>query len=189
LEENCQDLVGEERRLYYVAYTRAKKYLFAYRYPREMHVEAGQTYMPSEQLLSHIGHSFDQGLDKFNISYTARNFDVNDLLLNKVRRNDNVRLARNSFGDGWNVEIVTDFGIIRTLGTLSKRECYELNTKVSKEVFQIPRLFVSDIYVWRYEDTLRSDRINGTSFAQSWSQEAIKQGFILIADIAGFTGK
>ena len=188
LEENWLDLVGEERRLYYVAYTRAKKYLFAYRYPREMHVEAGQTYMPSEQLLGHIGHSFNQGLDKFNIGYTAKNYTVNDLLLTQIRRNDEVKLSRNNFGDGWNVEYVTSGGIIKTIGVLSKKECYELNKKVSQDVTCIPGLFVSDIYVWRYEDTLRSDRINGTSFAQSWSPEAMKQGFILIADIAGFTG-
>jgi ATP-dependent DNA helicase RecQ len=188
LEENWQDLLKEERRLYYVAYTRAKKYLFAYRYPREMHVEAGQRYMPSEQLLSHIGHSFDQGFDKFNISYTARNYAVNDLLLTQIRRNDEVRLSRNSFGDGWNVEFVTSGGIIRTIGVLSKKECDELNKKVDRDVAGIRGLFVSDIYVWRYEDTLRSDRNKGTSFAQSWSQEAIKQGYILIADIAGFTG-
>ena len=40
LEEHWQDLIGEERRLYYVAYTRAKKRLYAYRYPRELNVEA-----------------------------------------------------------------------------------------------------------------------------------------------------
>ena len=188
LEENWMDLIGEERRLYYVAYTRARKYLFAYRYPREMKVEAGQPYMPSEQLLSHLGHSFSQGLDKFNISYSAENFQVNTLLASRVRRNDEISLRRNSFGDGWDV-VYKDGGTPKTVGKLSLNECRALNSKCDNSVMRIGGLFVSDVYVWRYEDTRRSDLNRGTTFAQKWSPEARKQGFILIVDIAGFAGE
>lgn len=188
LEANWQDLVGEEQRLYYVAYTRAKKNLFAYRYPREAKVELGQVYMPSEDLQRKLGHSFDQGFDKFNISYTAQRFNLHDVIYSQIRKDDRIILERNSFGDGWNVRFCDTSGRLYTVGTLSKRENYFMN-KACDGVNYVDGLFVSDVYVWRYEDTLRSDETKGTTFASKWTQEAIQNGYILIVDIAGYTGR
>ena len=46
--------------------------------------------------------------------------------------------------------------------------------------------FVSNIFVWTYEDTLASDEANNTDFASKWSEKAKKQGYINIVQIAGF---
>lgn len=187
LEEHWQDLIGEERRLYYVAYTRAKKRLYAYRYPRELKVEASACYWPSVQLQQKLGHSFDQGLDKFNMSFTVSNFAVNEMIRSRISKNDNVYLQRNRFGDGWNVMYVDKTnGQIRQIGALSKGENWYVN-RACQGVSRIDGLFVSDVYVWRYEDTLRTDKAKNTTYASQWTQEAIQYGSVLIVDIAGYT--
>ena len=188
LEEHWQDLIGEERRLYYVAYTRAKKRLYAYRYPRELKVEAGACYMPSPQLQRRLGHSFDQGLDKFNISFTVSNFGVNEMIRSKISKNDNVFLQRNRYGNGWNVMYVEKTtGRIWQIGSLSKGENWYVN-RACQGVSRVDGLFVSDVYTWRYEDTLRADATKNTTYASQWTQEAIQYGSVLIVDIAGYTG-
>lgn len=187
LEEHWQDLIGEERRLYYVAYTRAKKRLYAYRYPRELKVEASACYWPSVQLQQKLGHSFDQGLDKFNMSFTVSNFAVNEMIRSRISKNDNVYLQRNRFGDGWNVMYVDKTnGQIRQIGALSKGENWYVK-RACQGVSRIDGLFVSDVYVWRYEDTLRTDKAKNTTYASQWTQEAIQYGSVLIVDIAGYT--
>ena len=187
LEDNWEDLIGEERRLYYVAYTRAKKYLYAYRYPREEKVEQKQVYMPSDELQRKLGHSFDQGLDKFNISYTAENFNLHGVICSQIRKDDKVFLERNSYGDGWNVRYCGQGGRLYTVGVLSKSESYHVN-KACVGRNRVDGLFVSDVYVWRYEDTLRAAGAKAAAFAAKWSPEAVKNGYILIVDIAGYTG-
>lgn len=188
LEEHWQDLIGEERRLYYVAYTRAKKRLYAYRYPRELKVEASACYWPSVQLQQKLGHSFDQGLDKFNISFTVTNYAVNEMIRSRISKNDNVYLQRNRFGDGWNVMYVDKTsGRIWQIGALSRGENWFVN-RACQGVSRVDGLFVSDVYTWRYEDTLRTDTAKNTMYASQWTPEAIQNGFILIVDIAGYTG-
>ena len=46
--------------------------------------------------------------------------------------------------------------------------------------------FVSNVFVWTYEDTIAYDLANNTDFASKWSEEAKKQGYINIVQIAGF---
>lgn len=52
--------------------------------------------------------------------------------------------------------------------------------------------FVSDVFYWTYADSLAADRraqlSNGynPNFASQWCEEAKKQGYIFIVDIAGY---
>ena len=47
-------------------------------------------------------------------------------------------------------------------------------------------LFVNDVFVWTYEDTVRSDEKSNTQFAGMWCDEAKKRGFIYVVDFAGY---
>jgi hypothetical protein len=47
-------------------------------------------------------------------------------------------------------------------------------------------MFVSDILVWTYEDSMRYDREHGTDFSQKqWCPMAKKQGYVYVVDFAG----
>ena len=91
-------------------------------------------------------------------------------------------------GDGWNVMYVEkNTGRIWQIGALSKGENWYVN-RACQGVSRVDGLFVSDVYTWRYEDTLRADATKNTTYASQWTQEAIQYGSVLIVDIAGYTG-
>ena len=47
-------------------------------------------------------------------------------------------------------------------------------------------LFVSDISIWTFDDTLKSDKAKGKTFADDWCKSARKRGYIYVVQIAGF---
>ena len=49
--------------------------------------------------------------------------------------------------------------------------------------------FVSNVFVWTYEDTLNSDKANNTDFAKFWCDAAKQNGYIYVVQIAGFGTK
>lgn len=182
VEDHYDELIEEERRLYYVAYTRAKKYLYVYKSERERRVEASEGYMPTQQLQNALGHSFQQGLDKFNLGYPASTgFRASSYIESQVEKNDEITLERQRYG--WFLTIGR-----HTVGKLSNNESRILDRHCDGEDF-IDGIFVSDVFVWRYEDTLRIDRQRGTDFAKSWSESAKERGYIYVVDIAGYTGE
>ena len=45
---------------------------------------------------------------------------------------------------------------------------------------------VNEIVQFSYEETMKSDEKNGTTYARDWCQEARDQGYIYLVDFAGF---
>ena len=45
--------------------------------------------------------------------------------------------------------------------------------------------FVSDISVWRLEDSEKADKKSGTDFTRNWQSKARGKGYVLIVQIAG----
>ena len=73
--------------------------------------------------------------------------------------------------------------------------CLAVGSKIIKEVGvdyhgkPLPALsgvFVSDILVWTYEDTIRYDKEHGKNFSKNWCPEAKEQGFVYVVDFAGY---
>jgi len=71
------------------------------------------------------------------------------------------------------------------IGRLSSKSNIRIRA-IEDEKDHLKDYFVSNIFVWTYEDTLASDEANNTDFASKWSEEAKKQGYINIVQIAGF---
>ena len=47
-------------------------------------------------------------------------------------------------------------------------------------------IFVSEVYVWTLEDTLKHDADNNTDFIKYWGESAKKKGYVYIVDFAGY---
>ena len=171
------DMLSEERRLYFVAYSRAKRFLFAYKSQRELALDKGLTWSPSQNLLNKIGVNFTQGLDKLYINYTAINFSLNNFIETFLKKDAPVTLTRS--GNNWFLKYNSQI-----IGKLRRSECNLLNKRTGANFLE--GLFINDIFVWRYEDTLRSDAVKGTSYATGWPEQAISVGFIYIVDFAGY---
>lgn len=77
------------------------------------------------------------------------------------------------------------------VGQLSKSSSI-VRQMQADEIEELTGFFVSDIFYWTYQDTLDADQratqktgIN-PNYASKWCDEARKQGFIFIVDIAGY---
>ena len=56
-------------------------------------------------------------------------------------------------------------------------------------ILQLSGFFVSDVFVWTYQETEDSDKNNGKEFAKKWCTNARKQGYVTVVQIAGFGNK
>ncbi len=159
--------------------------MYAYRHPRENYLAQGRRYRPRDELLNRLGICFSQGINKIDINYSARVYNVNMVLANYLKRNDPIFLRRNSNGHGWDVCVKGQNGQFFQVGELAWRERNRLN-QIANEKTILEGLFVNDIFIWRYKDSLRSDAYNGTTYTMEWSDQARADGFILVVDFAGY---
>jgi ATP-dependent DNA helicase RecQ len=180
---NVDDLadMNEERRLMFVAYTRAKKRLIIYKAERERALSHSSIYLaPDYPALRYTEPK--PGMDKYYLSYTAQNRifeNVDSYVLNQIKKDDPVQVTRDQYGNYYIVHNGHYIGRLSSRSTIRYRA--EEDGKTSLNDF-----FVSNVFVWTYEDTLASDKANNTDFAARWSPEAKQQGYINIVQIAGF---
>ena len=187
--------IEEERRLLFVAYTRAKKLLRVYKLNREFAVErvARVTNQDREP-----GYRDEEGLGKLFISYLAQqeHYHNNDYVKDNVARNDPIRLESNGR------KYIITHGDTKYIGRLATPKKWIIDGREVKKGSDIQReiecryivnqwpnlegLFVNDVFVWTYGDTLASDRKNGKSFADMWCAGAKERGFIYVVDFAGY---
>lgn len=161
-EEAIMADIQEEKRLLYVACTRAKKYLHVYEGEREKSIlENEKKSLRSISSESNPIFSIkDQRQGIYNLSFAAKecNFKENDYIRENVKKGDEVVINK----DGY-IKHKEDI-----IGELSK------NCKRGGDV--IEGFFVSDISVWRCEE-------NDPKYI--WSEEAKKQGYVYVVQIAG----
>lgn len=180
---NVDDLadMNEERRLMFVAYTRAKKRLIIYKAERERALSQSSIYLaPDYPALRYTEPK--PGLDKYYLSYTAQSRifeNVNSYVLNQIKKDDPVHIVRDQYGNYFIVHNGHYIGRLSSRSTIRYRAEEDGKTLLND-------FFVSNVFVWTYEDTLASDRANNTDFAARWSPEAKQQGYINIVQIAGF---
>lgn len=180
---NVDDLadMNEERRLMFVAYTRAKKRLIIYKAERERALSHSSICLaPDYPALRYTEPK--PGMDKYYLSYTAQSRifeNVDSYVLNQIKKDDPVQVIRDQYGNYYIVHNGHYIGRLSSRSTIRYRA--EEDGKTSLNDF-----FVSNVFVWTYEDTLASDKANNTDFAARWSPEAKQQGYINIVQIAGF---
>ena len=192
IETNAIELLSEEKRLYYVAYTRAKNYLCAYRHKREKAVEEGQTYHPEEELRKKLGVPIKEDIKNVFINYSAEHDNVNNYLETTVRKNDEIILEKS--GNVWYVKHINPMtGRLYTIGQISSSICGSLN-ELAKT--RLSGLFINDVLAWTYDETLRAEQrqqaqyhyqpTSQRRFSENWTEDAIKRGYIYLPSFAGY---
>lgn len=184
--------IEEEQRLLYVAYTRAKKFLFVYKGERERAVENMQRFASLEDQWGIRERQV--GLDNYNIGYNAGcNFRNNNSIVYGVRKNDPVSIRRDSGRTHDGVQFST-FNIVHNstvVGQLSSKSTIA-KQMVAGNIDVLNGFFVSEVFYWTYEDTRAADKRilqqtgRNPNFAAKWCEEAKKQGYIFIVNIAGY---
>lgn len=206
LSPHDKEQIEEEKRLLYVAYTRAKKYLFVYKGNRERAVENMRRFTSLEGQWGIRERNV--GLDNYNIGFNtgkwfnSPNIDGNKAIASNVRKNDPVVIRRYRNTDKNGQQFYT-YNIIHKgsiVGQLSRRSSIanRMGTE-NKEI--LTGFFVSDVFYWSYQDTLDADERKDKEFqknpakfnykkpepfAPKWCENARKQGYVFIVDIAGY---
>ena len=170
----------EEKRLMFVAYTRAKKRLYIFKGDRERALSNHSIHIaPDYEALRYTEPK--AGMDKYYLSYTAQKglFSRNDYILNNVKKDDPIEVR---VGGQWGNYYIIHKGT--DIGRLSSKSTIMIRAK-KDDVNNLKNFFVSNVFVWTYEDTLKA----GKAFADQWSEKAKNNGFIYVVQIAGFGTK
>jgi ATP-dependent DNA helicase RecQ len=175
------DYIEEERRLYYVAYTRAKKQLLVIQNEREKALKNGEPYsFEKEKIKDKFGLKIKEGIDKFTMYWSASNFGLNSF--EYIR--DNVKIGDSIFLDKKPEGAHTFWYVIH-----NKQKIAQLSKSMVNQLIDIEKLsgfVVSSVYVNTYDETKLSDEKNGTSFSNNWTQKSKERGYIYLIDFSGF---
>lgn len=187
-EEQYRELVEEERRLMYVAYTRAKYRLVDYFGEREkamMKRNAGDAVFRFDSTTLGIsipnkinGHETD-GLKKFFIGWgaTADGNNVFNYIENELKVGSPLNLQRINnwflYSNGTRIACLSN--------RVSNYLTLILNENTSLNGFR-----VSNIYKWTLEDTQKFDLKHSTNFETSWTDTAKKRGYIYLIEFSGY---
>jgi len=169
------ELIEEERRLAYVAYTRAKFRLQIYLFHRELALRNSEPFEISKKEGQKLGVPAISDLKKLNIGWAAEfnSFNIlriNEYLKKEIKAGTSVKVS--------GMQIYNESG--KVIGKLSSKWLGTKNT------FDYKGYIVNEIVVWTYDDSVKSDEKNNTTFANNWCQEAREKGYVYLVDFAGF---
>jgi hypothetical protein len=179
-EEQYREFVEEERRLMYVAYTRAKYRLVAFYGERERAMMQGTNHSFPEEQINALGISVPSGLDKYFIGWGAT--DSGNSVFNMIEQTL-------KFGSIISLRKATNNWFLNLngsrIGCLSKKVSNYLSTKTNGHT-AIDGFRVSNIYKWTLEDTRNFDLKNSTNFETSWTDIAKQRGYIYLIEFSGY---
>ena len=186
-QAELDEQLGEEKRLAFVAYTRARYRLLIFKHSREIALENNSMYKMPENTNNSLGIPVQPEIKKLKIGWAAKSYNfnggVNNYIKNSINSGDFVFVKkRDVLYNG------TTFSVCELLKENTTRAIGELagNSNIIQDYNIVSGFVVNEVVVWSFEDTLKFDSENGTSYAKDWSPEARKQGYIYLVDFAGF---
>lgn len=177
----------EEKRLQFVAFTRARYRLLVFRYHREWALIANRQYLLPETDTTRLGKPMPPGIQKLKIGWAATAFNfsqgINEYINEHVKSGDSVSIRRvDRYANG------NTFSIYQLCLDSTNRVIGELSSKAGLvgDLITLNGYVVSEVVVWTYEDTCKYDQENQASYADKWSEAAKAQGYIYLVDFVGY---
>jgi RecQ family ATP-dependent DNA helicase len=186
-QEELEEQLDEEKRLAFVAYTRARYRLLIFKHFREIALANNNRYVISENANVGLGIPVQPEIKKLKIGWAAKAFNfnggVNSYINTSVKSGDFVFVRRRVVPYNG-----TKFIVHELLKENTTRPIAELagNANIVRDHQTVSGFVVNEVVVWSYEDTCKFDSENDTNFARDWCQEARNQGYIYLVDFAGF---
>ena len=168
--------IEEEKRLMFVACTRAKKRLFVFTGPREQALLENQAYI-NPALQEEICFEREPNLDKYNLGYATNSYNYSNSFFEELKTLPS------------HTPIIIKKGYIYTnenlcIGQLAQKSGIKKFME-RKNINELKGFFLSDMVAWRFEDTVNSDERNNTNYSSKWCEEAKKKGYIYVPIISG----
>jgi len=193
--EELEEQLDEEKRLAFVAYTRARYRLIVFNGIREKAINSNLEYKLDADKAKKIGYPVKPELSKLFISWSATNdvfnSNINDFIKTSVKSGDEILLTGKSI-------------------FCNKKKIAHLSNAAFEKIPPVDTLkgfVVNEVVVWSYEDTIAYDKKKPenfdnwpkdrkvgkpdsdgfySDFHKSWCKEARNQGYIYLVDFAGF---
>ncbi len=186
--------LAEEKRLTFVAYTRAKYRLLIFKGERESAMANGVRFELSAERKDLLGFTVKPELAKLFISWAATNDrfspDLLSYLKTQIKSGDPISLQGKVV-----IHDNTTIGMLSTAGFDRTPNCAQLKGFI-----------VNEVVVWTYNETIENDRKEPadnktkpiwkrkqpdaegfyTRYHELWCDEARAQGYIYLVDFAGF---
>ncbi len=176
--DNLTDLVQEERRLFYVAYTRARYRLMVLQHEREAAVAAEQVFEPNEAAQKR-GYAIREGDGKMQLYWWAQAepfFDeLHTRIFAEIKVGDPITLIKDKF-DRWMLSWNNRF-----VGRLGFDAAAKLPDRTRLE-----GLLVSNIKRFTLAESLTYDAKYNKTYTDKWGPTARERGYIYTVDFAGY---
>ena len=186
-QEELKEQLDEEKRLAFVAYTRARYRLLIFKHFREIALAHNNRYVIPENANVGLGIPVQPEIKKLKIGWAAKAFNfnggVNSYINTSVKSGDFVFVRRRVVpynGTQFIVHELLKENTTRPIGELAG------NANIVRDHQTVSGFVVNEVVVWTFDDTLKFDAENGTNYARDWCQEARNQGYIYLVDFAGF---
>jgi RecQ family ATP-dependent DNA helicase len=186
-QAELDEQLDEEKRLAFVAYTRARYRLLIFKHFREIALANNNRYVIPENANVGLGIPVQPEIKKLKIGWAAKAFNfnggVNSYINTSVKSGDFVFVRRRVVpynGTQFIVHELLKENTTRPIGELAG------NANIVRDHQTVSGFVVNEVVVWSYEDTCKFDSENDTNFARDWCQEARNQGYIYLVDFAGF---
>lgn len=179
-ENDLAEYLEEERRLYYVAYTRSKHKLLVIKDKREISLDSGTQYEFSDEIIAKLGKKLPEGIDKLNISWGACDYGSSsfEFIENKAKIGDEVKIRKqNKGGFEFGNVYVGEFQV----GQMTKKAVDKLG-----DCSTLSGLNISSIERYTYDETIEYDIKHKTSYAIKWNELSKKRGYIYLIDFSGY---
>jgi len=186
--EELVEHLDEEKRLAFVAYTRARYRLLIFKHNREIALANNKSHTISETANISLGIPVQPEIKKLNIGWAAKQYNfslgVNKYIAENVKSGDFLFIKKREVPYNGNIFTVSELfkeGTTRAIGLLSREAGKLLHHTLVKG------LIVNEVVVWSYEDSINFDNENpGNNYSLNWCEDAKRQGYIYLVDFAGF---
>ena len=181
-EKIINDLIDEEVRLMYVAYSRARYRLVVVQGDREFALLRSRRYQISDELKKKIGRPLKDGLKDVKIGWGARSFvfagnqdanvPSNDMIGSKLKAGTPLEIVRAVKPHGTFYEVRTIRG--GHVATIANEPAKAFTEAVYEGYF------VNEVIVWTEDMSVKE------GFMEDWCDAAKTQGYIYVVAIAGY---
>ena len=122
----------------------------------------------------------EQKLGNYNLGFTTgKNAKaIKKYISHQVKKNDPVSIVRERNGC-----YILSSDRTQRIGQLSQKSTIAQAMR-GQALTELQGFFISDIFCWTLEDTIKSDEKNGTNYASQWCEEA--EGCAFVVAIAGY---
>jgi ATP-dependent DNA helicase RecQ len=172
-----QEILDEEKRLRYVAFSRAKTNLIVEVWERENCIESGETYSP-EVASRGVGVPVKNGDNNIRISWKAGNgqyfTNIHSNIHSDLKIGGSLTIKPDNYNNYglWNGRIMIEKFMDNYIGRFNG------NT--------LAGIYVDSIVRYTSEECQRYDERYNKRYFQNWSQDAVNRGYIYLVNFFGY---